>query len=67
MDFPDNSYLAEILFKTEPFFNFFFFVKVIGEGRLSKHVRVTLHTDIVKVVLACALATSEPYAVFFWH
>lgn len=24
MDFPDNSYLAEILFKTEPSFNFFF-------------------------------------------
>lgn len=24
-------------------------MKIIGEGRLSEHVRVTLHADIVKV------------------
>lgn len=32
MDFPDNSYLAEILFKTKPSFNFFFLKQLESRG-----------------------------------
>lgn len=47
MDFPDNSYLAEILFKTKPSINFF--SKTIGEQGLSEPVRVTLPTTLLRM------------------
>lgn len=36
MDFPDNSYLAEILFKTEPSFNLFLFYENNWRGQAVK-------------------------------
>lgn len=61
MDFPDNSYLAEILFKTKPSFNF---TKTIGEPRLSEPVRVTPHATLLRLRQPVSCQPVSPVRVF---